>query len=428
MDFRGHLRLPQDAGSGIPVVLRLDDIFVSLTSEGDELGVWRADEVEVDRIFSNEFSLDLDGEPMVFIASDALGFAYEGVTAIAELQERLAKRRVFRRKKARKDRVAVAVDDEVQPTQQPAPSPSEAPAWSAPEVADPRPYEPPAEPVRYEPPPPSPAPPPPRPAPTWEEQPAASAWAEPTEGAPVDERVSYGSPAVTSGTEVEEVTAETVISAASEVAEIEIDDDWVMPAAAAADTYRPSADRTPVAPVERPAPAEVEPAPPPRPEAVGDAPPAPPTYRPAPTRRRPAEDRRSVPAESPLARLEAATPSPPPPPVAAPSTPARPPIEPRPVDPPPAESRPEPVVHQRSEPAGASPADQNGHGRVERVSKTVEEPPEKRGRLLFGRAKDRETEHDHVYGTPNTIGGLTRAVCEICGHVTFRGEDVYQGW
>ncbi|MEX0757612.1 MAG: hypothetical protein WD204_06650 [Acidimicrobiia bacterium] len=62
----------------------------------------------------------------------------------------------------------------------------------------------------------------------------------------------------------------------------------------------------------------------------------------------------------------------------------------------------------------------------------VRDPSERSGtwdwlRSLFQRGK-RAPAHDHVYGDPKTIGGLTRQVCDICGHVSFRGEDVYEGW
>jgi hypothetical protein len=112
VDFRGHLRLPEDAGTGIPVLLRLDDIFVVISSGDDELGAWRADDVVIERIFSNQFAIELDGESMVFIAQDALGFAYEGISAIEDLQERLTKRRVFKRSKRKPKRVESAPEIE----------------------------------------------------------------------------------------------------------------------------------------------------------------------------------------------------------------------------------------------------------------------------------------------------------------------------
>ena len=75
MLFKGRLRLPNDAGEGIPIDLELEDVFLSLESEGEDFGEWRLDTVEIKRLFSNQFAMQLDGEEMVFIADDALGFA-----------------------------------------------------------------------------------------------------------------------------------------------------------------------------------------------------------------------------------------------------------------------------------------------------------------------------------------------------------------
>lgn len=48
-------------------------------------------------------------------------------------------------------------------------------------------------------------------------------------------------------------------------------------------------------------------------------------------------------------------------------------------------------------------------------------------RGFFSR-RPRITDHDHDFRVSKTVGGLTRRVCAICGHVSFEGEDVYQGW
>ncbi len=48
---------------------------------------------------------------------------------------------------------------------------------------------------------------------------------------------------------------------------------------------------------------------------------------------------------------------------------------------------------------------------------------------FFGRRKSKEPEpHDHIYESSKTVGGITRSVCSVCGHVSFSGEDVYQNW
>ncbi len=102
MLFKGRLRLPGDAGEGIPIDMTLEDVYLSLDSGGEEFGEWRLDVVEINRLFSNQFSLMLDGEEMVFVANDALGFAYDGLSFIEEVQSRLKKRRVFKGRKAKR--------------------------------------------------------------------------------------------------------------------------------------------------------------------------------------------------------------------------------------------------------------------------------------------------------------------------------------
>ena len=82
MLFKGRLRLPDDPGEGIPIDLELEDVFLSLDSGGEDFGEWRLDTVEITRLFSNQFAMHLDGEEMVFIADDALGFAYDGLSVV----------------------------------------------------------------------------------------------------------------------------------------------------------------------------------------------------------------------------------------------------------------------------------------------------------------------------------------------------------
>jgi hypothetical protein len=93
VDFKGRLKVAGAGGAGIPAVLRLDDIYLELWSEGEELGVWRLDVVEISRNNGNRFALDLDGEEMEFEAADPLGFAYEGLTFVNEVSGKLRKKR-----------------------------------------------------------------------------------------------------------------------------------------------------------------------------------------------------------------------------------------------------------------------------------------------------------------------------------------------
>ena len=101
MFYKGRLRVAGDDGDGIPVDLSLDDVYVDLRAAGgEELGRWRMDVVEVARLEGSDFQLVLDGEAMVFRASDPLGFAYNAVTTIEDISSRLRRRRrgLFRRK------------------------------------------------------------------------------------------------------------------------------------------------------------------------------------------------------------------------------------------------------------------------------------------------------------------------------------------
>jgi hypothetical protein len=421
VDFRGHLRLPDDAGSGIPVVLRIDDIFVILISGAEELGAWRADDVGVERIFSNQFALDLDGEAMVFIASDALGFAYEGVAAIEDLQERLTKRRVFRRKKkvATSEPTEIALPDpeatpeptaprtvhtpsaerpEPEPfTDEPAPILSPKPIWTPPTSTPPA-----VEPVSS--------------VPDFERVSRADADG-PDEPPPADERVVYPRPAalsppatmadepmVTSAAvdtpptaplepeyEIEEVEqAATGVGWAADVpapvveeAEVAYEiEDYVLPTGGAAETFTP-VDRTaqPPEPVEA---REVE-------------------TGPGPT-----ED---IEPEQPI-------------PEQVPETPAEVEYE---IESSTADNE---VVVAAG--VGAASTQSNGHrdfDELEVAESADDDSRPARKHSLFGRARDKKVPpHDHRYGIPKTIGGLTRSVCEVCGHVTFSGEDVYQDW
>lgn len=419
MDFRGHLRLPEDAGAGIPVELRLDDIFVIITSAGNELGAWRADDVVIDRIFSNQFAIELDGESMVFIAQDALGFAYDGISAIEDLQERLTKRRTFKRSKKKKKKVEAASEEA--PAQATAPAPSEPavdedeerqlrrlqPIWSPPSVAatptPAPPHEPsvpepirelveaePSEPldVRMSYPQPS-APPAPIAAesfvpPSSDASTPARVWVEPEPHSAPEPASRTVEPAAESEPEleIEEVAAAATGAtwlddpAATEDVEIEIED-YVLPAAGLTDTYTA---RFPSPAAAESGPAEVR--------AVDDA--------------GGDEEVGTPPAPSEAENLTRTG----------------------------MWSADEPGASQEAEVPTTPAIQSNGHGAVREFA-TDDDAADRRVRRhsLFGRSRDKKVPpHEHRYGDPKTIAGLTRSVCEVCGHVTFRGEDAYQGW
>ena len=481
MDFRGHLRLPEDAGTGIPVLLRLDDIFVVISSGEDELGSWRADDVAVERIFSNQFAIVLDGESMVFVAQDALGFAYDGISAIEDLQERLTKRRVFKRSKKKSKQVdaesdspltdesqdhvpavAPAVLDQDVPAAQLVEEPVDGPVfagesqaiWTPPstgqpparlrvapepdfELAVPEPVqrrvdaETPVAPVAdvrvsY----PQPSPPPavveesfvppvrttPEPAPmdtvpaTHEplegspdssepqltpEPEAPDEVPEPVEPAPVPPEEPRARPVLEEPEfEIEEVSAastggtwadDSAVEIGPDEPEIEIEiEDYVLPAAGAADMFT------------APAPSDdVETAPQESPEQPTESPDL---ARPEPT----APIVEDVAADTVAGAegkhladdTETLTPE-------------------------------GPAVSAPAEKAVAS----NGHSTAPKSEASEDTSKRERRHSLFGRSRDKKIPpHEHQYGEPKTIGGLKRQVCEVCAHVTFSGEDVYQGW
>jgi hypothetical protein len=418
MDFRGHLRLPGDAGTGIPVVLRVDDIYIVITSAGEELGSWRADEMSVERIFSNQFSLDLAGEPMVFVAADALGFAYEGVAAIEELQARLTKRRVFRKKKAAAKTAPeepVIASEVVEP--QPLWTPPASKPASKPAASD-------------------------EPAPVTADSPEpVQRQLDREEAAPSDSRVVYPSartaepqpvvetePVVVEPESAPEPVAESPVTAEREPAPFEVEFEveevglatsggsWIEPESASPEPTTEPAPHPPWEPEPQP---ELEP----KPEVellpeveipaaeddvleIEDYQPAAAAFVEtfvAPAGEAvPSEgaEEAAVEPEAELHRHEFVT---------EPERFAEPVFEPV------ADPEPQPEVAE-AEPSKVDAP--NGY----RSSQ------EKKPSLFRWQREKKPAPHDHAYGEPKTIGGLKRSVCEICGHVTFSGEDAYQGW
>ncbi len=440
MLFKGRLRLPSDPGEGIPIDLELEDVYLSLDSDGEDFGEWRLDTVEIKRLFSNQFSMLLDGEEMVFIADDALGFAYDGLSAIEDVQSRLSKRRVFKGRKPKKRKLTVATDaaDEAEvdagdeeteevppePTRPDIPMPEVVPFFpeKSPSFADsvaesaveddaiapvaPRPI----EPER-------PADVPVEPAKAPETSPAAQ------DPQPTPQEVGWTPPPNQPSVSPPLPQQETPVPPAPEPPEEEDDDEFVIEEVAAFGYVPNMASAVPSEPERTEETFEIEeadaatgavhrqvhPLGEPEPGPVQRAPEVHPLGEPEP-------ESKSDPQLAPEPEPEpAATPEP-----VAPAAPATndsgfgqwssngrsaPQPQPEPEE---TDSDPDGPQTQRS-------------GRHERSST--------KSRSLFGRKKSREPEaHEHRYESSKTVGGITRSVCAVCGHVSFAGEDVYQDW
>jgi hypothetical protein len=389
VDFKGRLKVAGERGEGIPIVLHLDDIFLSLASEGESLGTWRIDGVDVERLHGSEFSLELDGERMVFVATDPLAFAYTGVSYIEDITDRLTKRwAIFRRKR---------------------------PAASAGEPLD-------VEADDFE--------PPAAPEPVFEEADRGDLPAE--EVTAEDATTGFGYEVV-----------EELPGAGFDFADSTIDA-HEMAVPSGPEPIQPA----PIQPEPEPVEGEAEPAVEVFEPAVEVFEPEPEPLEPEPLEPEPLEPEpvQSEP-EPPEAESEPLEPEPLEPEPLEPE-----PLEPEPVqsepEPPEAESEPvEPAaqvlepepVQQEPESVEAAVAEAPPEsseaaaaravieaGRVS--SSPVEEAGGRLGRRKRPKKKVSSGDHEHDYQESRTVGGITRRVCSQCGHVSFLGEDVYQEW
>ena len=488
MLFKGRLRLPSDPGEGIPIDLELEDVMLSLVSEGEDFGEWRLDKVEIKRLFSNQFALLLDGEEMVFVADDALGFAYDGLAFVEDVTGRLSKRRLFKGRKPSKRQTVEPdetaddqpqsegpVDDDRIPETVPFfPEPAQPVAAIAETPAAEMPVAP-AEPLGrqmsdlvgddvedYEVPPPmssvevAPAKPagdvvpiiPAEAERSWVEEPMA----DDLPADPVDAEVPIAA------------TAETLPAASPPIepasppgldileTEEEDDDELVIEDVAAYGYVPPVSTRAPLPdadpdiepshqPVGR---GSKTPAAPEEPvESIetpaARAPEVHPLGEPDPAVEVPVSTNEVV--EQPT--VEEPMPTPPPHPPAELATPVEA-IEPTTSAQPSPPAEPAPATefawssngHTAGAEVPAAPADNGSDGsddddalQTQKSGRHARSGARSRSSSLFGRKKSREPEeHEHRYESSKTVGGITRSVCAVCGHVSFAGEDVYQGW
>lgn len=390
MHFKGRLKLPGDRGVGILVDLRLDDIFLEVTSGTEQLGRWRMDEVAIERLVSNEFSLELNGEPLLFVADDALSFAYEGVAAIEDVSARLTKKRrgVGRRRRTDGSAAAPVSIPQISDTPRGAAETTVEPPNS---VGSPAPVEtvPAMEPVVVPEPPVAP-PPVVLPDPVASPEPAVAShhWLRPEpETSFVESTIEAGTESGSEGgAEFGGAAVPTPAGAAPDRPDlVTVSDDAGSFAAEVA-----VIDLTEVA-------TEVD---------MGAA------GRAEPPMSMDTDEGGPLAVVLPLhaETLEAPVAPPPGAPPVAPSSEAE-----RIVVSPPAHA--EEALPEESRPEVARPGEA-----VERPSGGLHS--------LFGRRREKKAEpdHEHVFEESRTIGGITRRVCSTCGHVSFLGEDVYEGW
>lgn len=355
MFYNGRLRVAGDPGEGIPVDLSLDDVYVDLRSDGEVLGRWRMDVVEVSRLEGNDFRLLLDGEDMVFQASDPLGFTYNAVATIEDISSRLRKRRrgVFRRRTEPEMLRGEPVDEAADLSEG---------------ISDLDSLLPPDERVAR----------PPVEEPVFEE---FDLDFEEEVGPAVsfsNDEDSYsiaGSPQPVESFDAE--ISEDSRDAESEPIHDEMRGETVDPVAF--EEQHPSdAPTEPAAPLE---PTQLLPEIAPTSELEIEA---------------ASDDVESLPMAPPDVE----------------------PLEPDTAAVEPLEAEPEvetPEVEEPHEPAPTHPGE------------TAPTPAKGKRRGLLRRGRT-EQDHVHQYNESRTVGGITRRVCSLCGHVSFAGEDVYGAW
>lgn len=379
------MKVPDDRGDGVAAELTIDDVFLVLTIEGEELGSWRVDEVQANRMYSDHFLLELAGEPVVFIADDALGFAYEGVRTIETLSGRLRKRRRWPWSRRRSTRAGDAAQ---------ASSQGSVDVEQRPEPAD---EEPRTESAKGE------EPPAPREAPVEAEPEAARATA--------DRLVSAESPEVVDGkVEAEETPepyqGETPTEASAEAVSAEGVSAEEPVEATPEPVEETSGELVPVG-EDEPAPGEQVP-------VLLSSDDEPLSWAPevdaidlSVVDLTELEQERTVEAssvETPVPEQPGGTPS-----DAEESEP---------------EESSTDVEDLQSEGARS---EQPGE-----ATSATQPAPHRNGsvrRRWFGRTRSAKTPaHEHDYRDRRTVGGITRRICAVCGHISIVGEDVYEEW
>ena len=85
MRFGGQIRVPDVDHPGVPATFLVDETHAEMILEGESLGRWSLFDVQVDRLVSKAFQVDLAGEEITFLADEPVEFAYNGVEHMAEV-------------------------------------------------------------------------------------------------------------------------------------------------------------------------------------------------------------------------------------------------------------------------------------------------------------------------------------------------------
>ena len=85
MRFGGQIRVPDVDHPGVPATFLVDEDHAEMILEGETLGRWSLFDVQVDRLVSRAFQVDLAGEEITFLADEPVEFAYNGVEHMAEV-------------------------------------------------------------------------------------------------------------------------------------------------------------------------------------------------------------------------------------------------------------------------------------------------------------------------------------------------------
>ncbi|CAN5890067.1 hypothetical protein BH23ACT5_BH23ACT5_03230 [soil metagenome] len=100
MRFKGQVRFEGSGAADLDVTVEVGDTHVRLDSGEESLGSWCLADVLAERLVANQFTLNLAGESVVFLAEDQVNFAYGAVQSMAEGWARYHAMNILMRRRA----------------------------------------------------------------------------------------------------------------------------------------------------------------------------------------------------------------------------------------------------------------------------------------------------------------------------------------